>query len=112
MLTNYKAGQFGELIAKFFLRLKFYKIISSRYKIKGAEIDIIAKKGNIVIFVEVKYRKKIDLSFHPITTQQLTRIRRAAEIFLAHNKLYHNCEIRFDYIEIELFKIRHIINAF
>ena len=52
-----KIGRLGEKIAKHFLEGKGYKIIEQNYKTKYAEIDLVAKKGNELIFVEVRTKK-------------------------------------------------------
>lgn len=112
MLSSYKSGIISESLAKIFLQLKFYKIINSRFKTKFAEIDVIAQKQNVIIFVEVKYRKKINLHFHPINQKQLGRIKKAAAVFLSLHPEFASFRVRFDYIEIEFPRITHLINAF
>ena len=60
---NRAVGNLGEIIAARFLRRKGYKIITRNFRVSLGEIDIIAKKGLITIFVEVKTRSS--LSFGP-----------------------------------------------
>lgn len=112
LLNTHERGIIGELIAKLLLSVKLYKIIRSRFKTRFAEIDLIAVKGNYIIFIEVKYRKKIDINFYPIDPRQLSRIRKAAEFFISRHPKYSGLQPRFDYLEIALPKIRHLINAF
>jgi len=54
---NVKTGQLGEKIAKEYLEKKGYKIIDQNYRTKFAEIDLIAKKRNEIIFIEVRTKK-------------------------------------------------------
>ena len=49
-------GKLGECIARIYLRLHLYKILEKNFKTNTGEIDIIAKKGKTIVFVEVKFR--------------------------------------------------------
>lgn len=101
-ISNYKTGLFAEFVARMYLRLHGFKILKSRY-ITGrhtnrAEIDIIARRGELIIFVEVKKRKSIDVAFGAITPNQAQRLRRAAETFIAQK--HWNGDARFDVITV------------
>ncbi len=114
--NNYYSGKFAEFIAKLFLRLKGYRIISSRYSaIRGTsagEIDIIAKKNHTIVFIEVKKRKTIDLAKEVIFSKQQNRIYHSAEIFLSKHPKYQNFDCRFDAICFNKFyHFTHIKNA-
>ena len=59
--AHLRVGVWGEALAVRFLKKKKYKIIGKRVRVgKHDEIDIIARDGKILVFVEVKYRKKIN----------------------------------------------------
>ena len=114
--NSYYSGKFSEFIAKVFLILKGYRIISSRYSaIRGSqagEIDIIAKHHRTIVFIEVKKRTSIDLAKEVIFSRQQKRIYHSAEIFLAKNKKYQNFDCRFDAICFDkYFRFTHIKNA-
>lgn len=88
-MNSYETGLFAEFWAKMYLRLHGFRIVRSRY-ITGrntgrAEIDIIARRKNLMIFVEVKRRRNIETAWAAITTAQSVRLRRAAENFIALN---------------------------
>ena len=88
--NSYRAGLFAEFYARMYLRLHGYKILKSRY-ITGrhtgrAEIDIIARRGNTIVFVEVKRRPNIAAGWDAISTHQISRLRRAAETYLMATK--------------------------
>ncbi|MCL4162728.1 UNVERIFIED_CONTAM: hypothetical protein GTU68_048406 [Idotea baltica] len=83
---TYKLGHYAESFASFYLRLKGYSIIKRRYKTKVGEIDIIAKKGHLTIFCEVKARKNYQTAADAITKRQKERISRAAEYYMSHLK--------------------------
>lgn len=98
--TTYQFGIIAERIAMIFLILKGYKILAQRYKNHFGEIDIIARKSRVVIFVEVKARKTKAIIEEVLRPNQLARIKRSAEIFIAQNPQFHNHNLRFDFIEI------------
>jgi len=71
-----------ELIGVLYLTLKGYKILKRRYKTFVGEIDIVAKKGNTFIFVEVKYRPTYERALYAINEFQQRRLLRTAESFM------------------------------
>ena len=86
-MNSYQTGLFAEFLAKMYLRIHGFRIVRSRY-ITGrntgrAEIDIIARRRNLMIFVEVKHRHDISTAWAAITPAQSVRLRRAAENFIA-----------------------------
>jgi putative endonuclease len=85
--NSYRAGLFTEFMARAYLRMHGFKILKSRY-VTGrhtgrAEIDIIAKRGNLILFCEVKKRASLSAAFDAITLQQAACLRRAAESYLS-----------------------------
>ncbi len=93
-------GRLGEKIAEIFLRLKFYTIIGRRVKTNLGEIDIIAKRGKLLIFVEVKIRKNKSKMQEALEAVNKERIYRAAALFLSQNPEYYDYNLRFDVIFI------------
>jgi putative endonuclease len=80
-------GLLAEWFAAMFLRLKFYAILACRYRVKGGEIDIVARRGDTIVFVEVKVRPTLDEARSAITILKQRRISRAARVWLAANPL-------------------------
>ena len=80
----------AEWRARWFLRLRGFRILHTRYTTGRhtgrAEIDIIARRGNLIIFVEVKYRPDITTAWDAITVRQSQRLRAAAETYLVRNR--------------------------
>ena len=97
---NYQFGLFAEKIAAIFLMLKGYKILKRRYRSHFGEIDLIAKKSNIVVFIEVKARKNPKNLEEVISDHQTFRIHASAEFFISKNPKLQNCDLRFDFIEV------------
>ena len=112
-------GQFGEDQAARFLRRRFYSIVERNYHCRFGEIDLIARRGGILAFVEVKLRKD-DAHGEArefVTAQKQQRVLAAAQLWLSQNET--ELQPRFDVIEVYApngengpVKIRHIENAF
>ena len=118
---NKKLGNSGENTACLFLESKGYNIIEKNYRAFRKEIDIIAQKGEYIIFAEVKTRSSVNYGT-PSESVNLTKQQHiifAAKKFLLDNgRLYANFQPRFDVIEIYRDKksgkdyVRHIEAAF
>ena len=110
-------GNVGENLAATFLENHGYKIIQRNFRIRSAEIDIIAEIGGVVVFVEVKTRSNVrhGLAAEAVNFRKQKKIIEAASVFL-QDENFCNCACRFDVIEIyscgKDFKINHIENAF
>lgn len=79
----HRAGRKAESIAALYLRLKGYSILARRYLVDGGEIDIIAKRGTTIAFVEVKLRAALDDARIAIEPGKRRRISRAARVFVS-----------------------------
>lgn len=89
-------GHRAEFFAALYLRLKFYRIMARNLRLPGGEIDVVAKRGNLLVFIEVKYRPNRTLAQAAITPRQWQRIEAAAAQFVAKRPLLHHCRWRFD----------------
>ncbi|MDR1375653.1 MAG: YraN family protein [Holosporaceae bacterium] len=108
--TEYK-GIFGELIAALLLIVKGYWILARRYKTYCGEIDIVARKGDTIVFVEVKSRKSLRKCYEAIQNKQLQRIVRASEIFLSKSPHLRSNFVRYDVVLVPDWNFpRHIKN--
>lgn len=110
-MTNYLRGILAEIYVIGYLIIKGYRIIAWRYKTPVGEVDIIAGKQNILVFVEVKLRVNIDAAFESITPRMQYRISRAAKYFIAKNRRFSSHSFRFDAIAVSRFSLRHLDNA-
>jgi putative endonuclease len=114
-----RVGRWGERLAAGYLRLAGYRILDRNFRCPMGEIDIIARKRNLLVFVEVRTRHAGSLQ-HPLETIDHVKIARtvnAAKIYLMRFKRpYPYC--RFDILGITtgtLFTerfIRHVKDAF
>jgi putative endonuclease len=84
-LERHRGGLRAETIATLWLRGKLYSILARRYRLRGGEIDIIARRGRTIAFVEVKARATLEEAMTSITDEKRRRISRAASRWLAAN---------------------------
>jgi putative endonuclease len=111
-LKAYEDGLRAETLSALLLRLKGYRILKRRYKTRVGEIDLIAKRGRTIAFVEVKTRASLDSALQSVTPHMQNRIARAALAFIAQNPGYADYDLRFDLIAASLpFYWRHLDNA-
>lgn len=90
-----------------------FRILSRRFRCAAGEIDIVAGKRFLIVFVEVKARASLDEAAWSVTERQRARIAAAAEIWLANNPKAQYRDLRFDAILIAPGqKPRHIPGAF
>ena len=118
-------GTLGEDFATEYLKNKGYEVITRNYLRKWGEIDVIAKLGNILYFVEVKTRI---FNFHingaewyrpeeNLHRRKLARIRRAIQSYLTESKISIESEWEFSAITVilkrkthDLYKLEHLEN--
>ena len=104
-------GRDGEARAAFWLRAKGWHILDQRVKTKAGEIDLVAKRGNIVAFIEVKWRSKRAELDNAIDERRLARVAAATES-IAHRYATDGEDIRVDVILLAPGAFpRHIANA-
>lgn len=91
-------GHAAERIATLSLRLKGFRILARRYKTHVGEVDIIARRGATIAFIEVKHRPTRELCEAAITNETRRRVRRAAQVWIGRHQRYTDHEMRFDLI--------------
>ncbi len=106
-------GAQGEADAKAFLLQKGARILETNYRRPTGEIDIIARQGKTLLFVEVKRRSSLRYGrpAEAVDRQKQAHILRTAQLYLQENRLA-DVPVRFDVIEVLPGQIRHIENAF
>lgn len=106
-------GREKELYAAHYLESKGYKVVAKNYRTKFGEIDIVARQGDILVFIEVRSRKD-DYFGKPqesIKRQKREKIVKTAVSFLTIYTEYYS-SVRFDVISVVGNDIEHIENAF
>jgi putative endonuclease len=76
------AGRRGERLAGWWLRLKGWRILDRRVRTPAGEVDLVARKGNLIAFVEVKLRKTTAELDFAIDERRLARVAAAAEVLM------------------------------
>jgi len=94
----YRFGKFAEALSCWRLRLGGYKILRRGYLAAGGEIDIIARRGNVLAFIEVKARQTLEDASYALGPAQRRRIERTALAFLGQNADLASLDARFDLI--------------
>jgi putative endonuclease len=99
-IQAYRRGIRAEIIAGLYLTLTGWRVLAWRWKCPLGEIDLVAKNGKVITFIEVKARQKEQSALDSITAHQWSRISNAADIFMSQQRQYADCSWRFDKIII------------
>jgi putative endonuclease len=104
-------GHWGESVAAWWLRLHGWRIVVQRAKLKVGEVDLIARRGRTVAFIEVKTRATLGELDTAIDEYRLRRVI-AATNALAHKYAPNGEDIRIDVILIAPWRLpRHLVNV-
>ena len=104
-----RAGRLAETAAAWLLRLRGFRILARRYVTPVGEIDLVARRGELLVFVEVKRRLRADDALSALLPAQQTRIARAAGAFLQRQPRLAGCALRFDLIAVTPWRLpRHL----
>ena len=95
-----RLGLSAESRAAALLLAKGYRVVAKRFRSGVGEVDLVARRGNVLVFVEVKARDRLDDAAEAVTPRQQRRIVAAAEAWLAANPRDVTRNIRFDAILI------------
>jgi len=109
----FRTGISAESRAAVFLIAKGFRILARRWKSPVGEIDIVARRRSLLVFVEVKARHDLDDAAWSVTERQRSRIVAAAEVWLAQYPDDRIRDIRFDAVLVAPGRLpRHIPAAF
>ena len=116
MAKHNELGKQGEAAAVEFLKKLGHEIVAQNYRYGRAEVDIISKEGNTIVYTEVKTRSTEHFGFPEefVDRKKIKLVKEAAEEFMYQNQF--DSEIRFDIISVTVvkgeLKIHHIKDAF
>jgi putative endonuclease len=116
MAEHNELGKLGEELAVEFLQKEGYEILETNWVFQKAEVDIIAKKENILAIVEVKTRSSLDFGLPQdfVKPKKIQLLVKAVNEYVVTNDL--DIEVRFDIIAVhkegKTFAIEHLIDAF
>jgi putative endonuclease len=112
-VAAFRVGLSAESRAAAFLIAKGYRILARRFRTPVGEIDIVARRRKMLIFVEVKARNRLDDAAEAVSDRNKLRIVAAAEFWLSQNPDDVTSEMRFDAVLVAPGKMpRHIAAAF
>lgn len=104
-------GRRGEWLAAWYLRLTGWRILAQRVKTPRGEVDLVARRGRLVAFVEVKWRAQAKELEYAIDEYRLRRVAAAAEA-LASRYVRPGDDLRIDVLLLAPGRFpRHIVNA-
>ena len=99
-LRAYRKGHRGEWLAALALMVKGYRIVARRYRTKLGEIDLIARRGDLVVIAEVKVRPTLASAMEAVAFMSERRIEAAADLWLARQPDYGRLSVRFDLVAV------------
>jgi putative endonuclease len=106
-------GLRAEWIAAVWLSIKGYRVLDRRFSVGGGEIDIVARRGNVVAFVEVKARGDLGAAAVAISETKRRRISLAARVWLTRNPWAMQATLRGDAIFVAPGRLpRHLPAAY
>jgi putative endonuclease len=112
-VAAFRVGISAESRAAAHLIAKGYRIVARRFRTPVGEIDIVARRRKVLVFVEVKARNKLDDAAEAVTERSKLRIVAAAEYWLSQHPDDVMSEMRFDAVLVAPGKMpRHIAAAF
>lgn len=119
-MNTHGEGRRGEDIAAVYLRLKGYKILERNFRVPQGEIDLVCRKGDTIVFVEVKRRKTLSKGspLEAVNTKKISRLSAAGAVYLSRHT-GETLNARFDVVALSPSKnifgiprIQHLSNAF
>lgn len=108
-----RRGRLSEYVAALFLLLKGYRIVALRFRSRAGEIDIIARKGTIAVFVEVKARRLERSAVDAVSFHTQKRIHAASDVWLSRQPDFSSLSCRYDIVAVMPWRLpRHFEDAF
>ena len=112
-VAAFQTGLSAESRAAAYLMAKGYRILAKRFRTPYGEIDLVARKRNLLVFIEVKARASLDEAAYAVTPRQQQRIINAAQAWLMANPEHAGFDMRFDAMLIAPKRLpRHLLAAF
>jgi putative endonuclease len=112
-VAAFQTGLSAETRAAAFLMAKGYRILARRFRTPYGEIDLVARRRNLLAFIEVKARASLDEAAYAVTPRQQRRIIDAAQAWLMAHPEHSDFELRFDAMLIAPRRLpRHLLAAF
>ena len=111
-LSDHRYGRLAETMAAWALRLRGYRVVGRNVRVAGREIDLVARRGALLVICEVKARRTH--SFGPplaaVDARKQRRLHDAATLLLARDPTLER--VRFDVITVDGYSVTHLPDAF
>lgn len=112
-VAAFRTGLSAEARAAAYLMAKGYRILAKRFRTRYGEIDLVARRRDLIVFVEVKARASLDDAAYAVTPRQQRRIIDAAQAWLMAHPEHAELELRFDAVLVAPRRLpRHLLAAF
>lgn len=95
-----RRGRLSEYVAALYLLMKGYRIVAMRYRSRGGEVDIIARRGTVIALVEVKARGSAGKAVDAVGFSSQQRIRSAGDHWLSRQRDATSLSVRCDIVAI------------
>lgn len=96
----YRRGHRSEWLAAIALMAKGFRIVARRYRTRLGEIDLIARRGDLVLIVEVKARNTLMDAMEAVGRDSAWRIEGCADLWLARQPDFAKLSVRFDMVAV------------
>jgi putative endonuclease len=107
-----RRGHLAELVCRWHLRLRGWRIVAADWRCPSGEIDILARRGKVLAVIEVKSRGDAASAAHSLLPRQRRRIARAASAFLVARPDLAALALRFDVMLVAKLRLpRHLADA-
>lgn len=108
-----RRGHVSEYLAALYLLFKGYRILAFRYRTRLGEVDIVARKKTLVLFVEVKAWTRESDAIDAVGYDAQRRIKAASDIWLSRRRDAHLLSCRYDIVAVLPWRLpRHFPDAF
>ena len=110
---RHRAGAQAETLAAAAMRVQGYQVLEQRFRYRHADVDLVARRGAVVVFVEVKARadERFGAAAEAVTARKQANLVRAASVWLARHARPWDA-VRFDVITVTDGKLEWLQDAF
>lgn len=106
-----RSGRRAEMLASAAYIMRGYQILERRFRAPQGEIDLIARRGRLIAFIEVKLRQDADAAILAVTPSSRRRLERAAGGFLALRPHFGEFAVRYDIAAVAGWRVKLIRDA-
>jgi putative endonuclease len=108
----FRRGHVAELVCLWHLRLRGWRILARRFRVPSGEVDLIARRGDVLAAIEVKARASLSLAAEAVGARQRRRVARALDHFVATRPELARLSLRYDVMLVTPRRLpRHLADA-